>query len=321
MARPEQHNLAGITLTLTSVGLLTAMDSVAKWLVGADYSVMQILALRGWLIAAVMVAMLFLMPRLGGPAALKTARPGGHLLRVAIGFFAPYLFFSALKTMPLADTTVIFFGGATFLMTALSVPLFKERVGIHRWGAVCGGFIGVVIAAQPSGAVFRLDALYALGSGAAYAFYVLSTRWLGSSEGTFRQVFYFNLGLAVIGSTALPFVFVAMPPKDSGILVAMAALAVGGHYCLVRAFNLAPVGLLAPFEYSAMVWAAMYGFVFWGDIPENPVLLGASIVVASGLYLAHRETLAARSRKKDTRETLLVADPVPVVIAVESEDA
>jgi len=313
----EQHNLAGIALVLTGIGALTVMDSVAKWLVGAHYSVMQILAFRGWIIVA---GMLFLVPRLGGLAALKTARPGGHVLRIAVGFFAPYLFFSSLKTMPLADTTVIFFGGATFLMTALSVPLFKERVGAHRWAAICVGFVGVLIAAQPGSSVFQADAFYALGSGAAYALMMLATRWLGPSEGVFRQVFYFNLGLAVIGSASLPLVFVPMPMADFGIVLSMAALAVSGHYCTTKAFGLAPVGLLAPFEYSALVWSAILGYVFWDDIPGHPVLAGAGIIVASGVYLAHRETLAARRKKHAAREAMLVADPVPVVVAIEAEN-
>jgi len=310
--KPEPQNLAGILLILVGIGFLTTMDSVAKWLVGADYSVMQILALRGWIIV---VILLCLLPRLGGLAALKTARPGGHLLRVVVGFFAPYLFFSALKTLPLADTTVVFFGGATFLMTALSVPLFKERVGPHRWGAIAVGFVGVVIAARPDSAVFQLDALYALGAGAAYALMMLATRWLGPTEGIFKQVFYYNLGLAVIGSAALPLVFVAMPLKDQGILLTMALLAVTGHYCLTRAFNIAPVGLLAPFEYSALVWAAVLGYVFWNDVPAPSVLLGAGIIVASGLYLAHREALASRAKKK----ALAIADPLPVIVAVEAD--
>ncbi len=316
--RPEPHNLAGMALILAGVGLLSIMDSVAKRLVGADYSVLQILALRGWIIV---IGMLCLLPRLGGMAALKSARPGGHLLRVGVGFFAPFLFFSALRTMPLADTTVVFFGGATFLMTALSALLFKERVGPHRWAAVGIGFVGVVIAARPGGAVFQTATMYAIGAGASYALMMLATRWLGPSEGVFKQVFYYNLGLAVIGSAALPLLFVAMPVRDSGILLAMAGLAAGGQYCLTRAFNLAPVGLLAPFEYTSLVWAALLGYLFWGDIPENAVWTGAGIIVGSGLYLVHRETLAARAGKKAARQALLAADPVPVIVSVDADNS
>ena len=311
----EHHNLLGVSLLLTGVGFLTVMDSVAKWLVGSDYSVMQIIALRGWIIVVILTLML---PRLGGVAALKTGRPLGHLLRVAVGFFAPFLFFTALKTMPLADTTVIFFGGATFLMTALSVPLFGERVGFHRWGAIAVGFVGVWIAAQPGSAVFQMDALLALGAGAAYALFMLATRWLGTSEGTFRQVYFYNLGVAIIGSAALPFVFVPMTTSDSGILLGMALLAVSGHYCMTRAFNLAPVGLLASFEYSALVWAALLGYVFWQHIPEPHVLTGGGIIIVSGLYLAQREARASRLAKRKAEEIVLAADPVPVVVVVEA---
>ncbi len=316
--KPEYNNLAGIALILAGVGLLSTMDSTAKLLIGANYSVLQILALRGWIIV---FGMMLMLPRLGGFAALKTTRPKAHLLRAAVGFFAPFMFFSSLKTMPLADTTVIFFGGGTFLMTALSVPLFKERVGPHRWAAIGVGFIGVVIAAQPGSAVFQIDSLYGLGAGIAYALMMLITRWMGSAEGVFRQVFYYNLGLAVIGSISLPYVFLAMPVGDVMILLAMAALATAGQYFLTRAFHVAPVSLLAPFEYSALVWAAGLGYLIWGDVPGNPVLLGAAIIVAGGLYLAHRETLAARRHKRAARQALIVADPIPVIVAIDADES
>ena len=303
-------------MILVGIGFLTVMDSVAKWLVGANYSVLQVLALRGWIIV---IGLLVVLPRLGGLTALKTGRPGGHLLRIVVGFFAPYLFFTALKTMPLADATVIFFGAATFLMTALSALLFKERVGWHRWAAIACGFVGVLIATRPDSSVFQTGALYALGSGVTYALLMLATRWLGSSEGVIRQVFYYNLGLAVIGSAALPFVFVPMPVADSGILLVMAALAVGGHFCLTGAFSRAPIGVLAPFEYSALVWSAVLGYIFWDDIPGNHTVYGAAIIVASGLYLVHRETRAARNIKAAAAETVPVADPLPVVMPIEPE--
>lgn len=306
-----QDHLAGIALVLVGVGFLTSMDSVAKWLVGADYSVMQILALRGWIIV---IGLVFLLPRLGGLKVLKTSRPGGHLFRVIAGFMAPYLFFSSLKTLPLADATVIFFGGATFLMTALSVPVFKEPVGPHRWAAIAVGFVGVLIATHPGSAVFQVESLYALGAGASYALMMVATRWLGSSEGVFRQVFYYNLSLAVIGSTALPAVFVSMPMTDTGILFGMAMLAVGGHYCLTRAFNVAPVGLLAPFEYSSLVWSAAIGYLFWDDIPPPPVLLGAAIIVVSGLYLARRESRLGPADSTPKQASVLIAEPVPVPV-------
>jgi len=309
------RNLAGIGYILLGVGFLATMDSVAKALVGAEYSVMQILAIRGWIIVC---AMLLVLPKVGGFAALKTKQPLKHLFRVSIGFGAPYFFFSSLGVLGLADATVVFFGGGTFLMTALSALLFKERVGPHRWGAVAVGFVGVVIAAQPTSGVFQIEALYPIASGACYAGMVLATRWLGPAEGAFRSVFFFNLGVACFASLALPSVFREMPVDDMITILVMASLAVTGHFCITRAFLTTPVGLLAPFEFTALIWAAGFGYFIWSDIPATNVLIGAVIIVSSGIYLIHREALAAR-RQKIAPETLIVTDPLVVAVPIAVE--
>lgn len=299
------RNLAGVGYMLFSMGSFSVMDSVAKALVVADYSVMQILAIRGWIIIAALTLML---PRLGGLGALKTTQPYRHLIRVVVGFGAPYFFFSSLRVLGLADAVVIALGGATFLMTALSVPLFNEKVGRHRWGAVVIGFIGVLIAVQPSRGVFQIEALYGVAAGATYAMLVLATRWLGPGEGTFKPVFYYNLGLAFFASFALPVVYETMPGGDLATLITMGVLAVGGQFGMTRALHIAPVSLLAPFEYSALIWAAALGYLFWGEVPANNVLLGAAIIVSCGLYLVHREALAARAQKRE-QAALVIADP------------
>ncbi len=285
----KNSNITGIGYILGGIGCLAGMDAVAKVLVGADYSVIQILAVRGWIIA---LALILFLPRLGGLMALRTDQPYKHGLRMAVGFTSPFLFFTALKDLGLADVTVIFFGGATFLMTALSALWFKESVGPHRWGAITLGFIGVLIAASPTGGVFQAEALYAFASGATYALMVLMTRWLGPNEGTFRPVFYYNVGMAVAATAALPLAFTPMPPVDSATVALMAVLAIGGHFGVTRAFQTASVSLLAPFEYTALLWAALLGYLFWSEVPTANVLVGAAVIFVSGLYLLRREALA-----------------------------
>ena len=275
---------------VAGVGILVAMDGVAKWLVEGDYSPVQVLAIRGWIIVSMMLAWL---PRVGGLAALRSRHWRGLLLRVALGFCGPFLIFSALRELPLADVTVIFFG-ATFLMTALSVPLFKEHVGIHRWSAIVIGFVGVLVAVRPGGGVFQVGALYVLGACVCYALLMLATRWLSRTESTFMLVFTYNLALATGYSLFLPFVWHPMPVADLGIVAVMAVLAVCGHSCLVRAFTLAPIGAVAPFEYTSVVWAAAIGFIGWGDVLSAHTLTGAAIIVSCGLYLIHRERRARK---------------------------
>ncbi|NQV46643.1 MAG: DMT family transporter [Rhodospirillaceae bacterium] len=315
----ESGNLTGILLISAGVAILTAMDVVAKWLVVADYSVMQIMAIRGWIITALL---LLWMTRNGGINVVKTKRPGAHALRVVIGFAAPYLFFQSLATMPLADVTVIFFGATTFLVTALSAVLLGEKVGIHRWGAVAIGFAGVMVAMRPGSEIFNVQALYALGSGVSYALLMIATRWLGPGEGILRLVFYYNFGMAIFASLFLPAVFKPMPVDHMAMIGLMAALAVSGHLCMTRALTVASIGVLAPFEYSALVWAALLGFLFFGHMPDANVFIGAGIIVACGLYMVHRERLAARRRRLEQPagdHALLLADPMPVVVSVEIE--
>lgn len=278
--------LAGIVLIVAAMAILSAMDAAVKVLVDGGLAILQMLALRSWIVVPFMAAWAVWRGR--GIGALKTARPGLHLLRVVAGTGAPLFFFSALKTLPLAEATTIFFG-TTFIMTGLSVPILKEKVGPHRWAAVAAGFVGVVIAMRPTGAVFDVGALYVLGGSVSYALFVLITRKLGPGEGTVKQVLYFHAWLGIVSTAALPFVHRAMTPTEIGLTALVAALVVAGHLAMTRAFLLAPIGVIAPFEYSALVWAGLLGFAVWGDVPGTHTLLGGAVIVASGLYVIRRE--------------------------------
>jgi len=279
------HNLRAIGLILLGALLLSLMDGAMKHLLDQGYGVMQMMAVRGW----------FMVPMMGlwawkkmPEGSLKTTRPGLHFIRALIGFFAPLFFFTALITMPLADATVIVFG-STFIMTALSVPLFKEYVGPHRWSAVVLGFVGVYIATNPSGDFFNGGAIYAILASLAYALMMLITRGMGTGEGVFKQVFYFTVWATLVATVLSWSAFVAISVVDLGWVFLIGAFSVFGHLCLARAYSLAPVGVVAPFEYSLLVWATLIGFVVWGHIPGLQVIIGAIIIVASGLYLLHRE--------------------------------
>lgn len=281
---------------LAGIAFLSFMDGTVKWLVGAEYSVVQIVAVRGWIIVALLTLW---VPRTGGFRALRMRLPLAHMGRIACGFGAMFCFFSSLKTLPLADATVIFFG-ATFMMTALSAVALGERVGIHRWGAVVIGFAGVYVAARPGGSVIGPGALYAVAASLCYALLMLSGRWLGRTEPVFRMVFYYNVGTAFLASLFLPFGWQPMGDAQMGMIVITAVLGLAGHVFLTRAFITAPVGVIAPFEYSAIIWAALIGFVVWGDVPADHVYLGASIIILSGLYVVRREAMLARRRGPST---------------------
>ena len=305
------NNLQGIVLILLGVLLLSVMDAVIKVLLEDGFSVLQILAVRSWFVVPAMSIWAW---RVSSGSILRTKRPVLHFVRVVLGFFAPFLFFSSLMTLPLADATVIFFG-ATFIMTALSVPLLKEYVGPHRWGAVVVGFLGVVVAADPSGDFFQSGAVLAMLSSLSYALFMLITRWMGPGEGAFKQVLYFHAWVGVVASAFVFADFKPMTIGDLGLVVLVSAIAASGQLCLTRGFSIAPVGVVAPFEYSAMIWASLMGYWLWGDIPGNATIIGAAIIVASGLYLLHRET-RLKGLQGALEADAIEAAPAPMAVPV-----
>ncbi len=293
-APSRDRRLFGIGCMVVGMLGMGGVDAAGKWLVGADYHVLQVLAVRGWFIVA---AFLLWAMATGRLAQLPTRRPGGHFIRLLLAFPGPALMFTALIYMPLADVTVIVFG-STFMTAALSVPLFKEHIGIHRWFAIFMGFAGVVIALRPGAGVFEPAAILALLAGLSFATINLTARWLRETESTLRLVFYVMLGMMLIGSAALPWVWSPMPPEHMAVFAAMGVFTLIGYAGMTQAFVVAPVGAVAPFEYTVLLWAVILGFIIWGDVPDAFVWTGAALIVGSGLYMVHREARAEALAKQ-----------------------
>ncbi len=284
------HNKAIIAMLL-GVLILSVMDAVVKWLVMHDVGVIMMLAIRGWvIITALTIYLLFISNNTNHSACsrLKTDHPWIHLMRAIIGFFAPFLFFTSLEHLPLADATAIFFC-TTFFMTAGSIPILGERVGTYRWLAVIGGFIGVLMITRPGSDVFHPASLLALGAGAAYAFMVLAGRLLSRKDSTFKLVFYFNLSYTIIATALLPFFWKTPEITIVGLIVIVAILATAGHFALTTAFASAPVAIIAPYEYTALVWSILLGYLIWGELPAQLAWAGIGIITVAGLFIVWRE--------------------------------
>ena len=262
-------------------------DVSAKWLVSSDYPVIQVIAIRGWFISVILIAWVLLTKQ---SSSLQTHRPWGHVLRFLVAFLGPVFMFRAMQDMPLADVTVIVFG-STFMTTALSVPLFKENVGVHRWSAVIAGLVGVVIALRPGTGIFDTSAIFALLAGLSFAGINLTARWLRDTENTLQLIFYLMMGMTALSTIMLPGSWVMVAPFDWSIFGAMGVFTILGYICMTRAFMVAPTGLVAPFEYTVLVWAVTFGYLVWGDVPDAFVWTGAAVIVASGIYLVHRESI------------------------------
>jgi drug/metabolite transporter (DMT)-like permease len=290
--------LRGIAFMVFSVALFASMDAMIKR-AAEDYPTGQIVFFRN---ALAFVPVLLFLARAGGLGSLRTTRLGGHLVRGLTGVASMFFFFLALGLLPLADAIALGMSGPIFL-TALSVPLLGEKVGVRRWSAVIVGFIGVLVMVRPGSGVFDPAALTALAGAFFYALAMVAIRRLSRSEPPGAIVFYFTLFAAAVGLLTLPLAWVApgwvapwIAPDTVGWLMLVGIGLIGGtaQLTLTYAFKLAPVAVIAPFEYGALVFGIGYGFVFWSEIPDRFVLLGAAIVVASGLYILYREAQLRR---------------------------
>jgi drug/metabolite transporter (DMT)-like permease len=190
--------------------------------------------------------------------------------------------------LPLADCVVIAFV-SPLLVTALSVPLLGERVGIHRWGAVIFGLFGVMFVIRPGMRIVHWASILPLIAALFYANFQITTRILGRIDDALTSLFYTSVGGLILSSIAVLFVWVSPSLEQWLILVWLGFLGVVGHYFMIKAFELAPVSLLAPFDYTALIWATLLGFVLFGDLPDAWTIMGAIIIISSGLYLIKRE--------------------------------
>jgi drug/metabolite transporter (DMT)-like permease len=296
----QKNNFRGIIFMLFGIIFLSLMDAIAKLIVEADFTVVQLLAVRAWM---VMILLILWMLYKKDFRQLKTKRPTSHIFRSIFGISAALLFFTSLQYIPLADATILFFV-SPFIMTALSIPLFKEKVGLHRWGAILIGFVGVVIVTQPGSGSFQLAALLPLGASFCYVAFILMGRFLGSTETNVSIMFYVTLGTAILSSIALPWVWKPMQMEYLLVIAAMSFFYLGGSYCLLKAFITAEVGAVSQFEYTGILWAIILGYVFWGDVPENIVFIGAAIVMVSGIYMIYRENKLSKETQSNL-DTLL----------------
>ncbi len=282
---PGQSNLNGIILMLTAMAALSAMDAGVKWLVLREVPVLQIIAMRGWLIIGFLLILVFFKY---DPLILRTAKLKQHLLRAALGMVAPVAFFISLRFLPLADATAIFFCGI-FFMTVGSSWFLDEPVGTHRWVAAITGFTGVLLVVQPGTAVFQAASILPILAALAYAMLMLWGRKLSKTESTFNLVFYFNLVFCLLGTAGLPFVWHDIGIEEILVLLLVAVLALSGYFFMTRAFTVASIAVIAPFEYTALVWALILGYAVWGELPNMNSWIGIAIIVSSGLYIMYRE--------------------------------
>lgn len=276
---------------LLCVGVFSLMDAGLKTL-SAHYPPFQVAALRGasslpWLLAWALLST--------GMAPLLRVRWSLHLLRGVLGITMMAAFVYALRTLPLSTAYSIFFV-APLLITALSVPFLGERVGPRRWIAIAIGFAGVLVVLRPTSAGMLTTAgLAVLLAALGYAVSAITVRVLARTDSTQAMVVWLMLLMAVgAGLLAWP-TWTPLRAEHAWIILGIGIAGALGQWAITEAFRLGEASLLAPLEYTALVWGVLLDATLWGVLPDTVTWLGAGIIVASGLYLLRRERVHAEA--------------------------
>lgn len=277
----------GILLMCAGVACLCVNDAIAKALT-ATYSPVQILLLRNVLALPFALAVAL---RMGGRAALLSHRPAAHLLRGVLWLCAAAMFFTSFIYLELAEATALIFAMPVFV-TAVSALVLRETVGWRRWSAVIVGFCGVLVVVRPGAGTFQPASLLPVATAFVYALLMLSARWVDRRESVWTMMLYLVGSGALLSAFVAPFFWVTPRPEDLWLFFGIALFGTVGITLMTQAFRLAPAAVVAPFDYTALVWATLLGWLLWNEIPDSATYLGAAIIIASGIYIVWRERRA-----------------------------
>jgi drug/metabolite transporter (DMT)-like permease len=276
----------GIVYVVASIFVFALTNALIKWLV-ARYSVVEIVVFRS---TFALVPCIYLVATRGGILALRTKRLHQHITRSVLQFVSMICIFTAFGLMPLADAVAITFASPLFL-TMLSIPLLGEQVGIYRWSAVIVGFVGVLTMVQPGPGLLHSGALFPLANALINACVTIAIRRMTLTEASTTLVFYQTLVTGVIALVLVPFFWVTPDLVDLALFSATGLLSGIAQFWWMQGCRYVPAAVAAPFSYTSMIWSLALGYLVWSDVPSAAVLAGATIVIASGLYILYRETI------------------------------
>ncbi|WP_092140560.1 DMT family transporter [Bradyrhizobium sp. NFR13] len=274
--------LAGIGLMLVGICMFSCGDAIGKFLV-STYSVGQLMLLRAC------AALALLAPSIWRHRAdfLQLDRPGLQLIRVVLSTLEVAAFFWAAAYLPLADV-ITYYLACPIFVTAGSAIFLREAVGWRRWTAIFVGFCGVLIALQPSAQTVTWPALIALGGSLSFAALMLITRSLRSAPDVVLATTQF-IGTFTFGAVFTAFGWVTPDLRDLGLFFLAGVVSVCALLCVNRSLKLAPASMVVPYQYSMIIWAVIFGYLVFGEVPSWATLIGAAVIIAAGLYIFLRE--------------------------------
>ena len=281
--KSQSNNFKAIIAMIIAVFSVTLMSVQAK-LIGIDYHPTQITFARG------LVVLIFLAPliyRLGGLNFLKTKKPVLHFFRSIAGLVGNLMFFFAFQRLPVADVTVISQAVPIF-SCILAIIFLNEIIRWRRWTAILIGFLGVIIAINPSGEI-ALASIYALVATLMWSITIVFLRLLGTTEHPVKTVFYFMLISVIMTSFFQPFLW--KQPSFNVILLffGLGTTAFVTQILMTYALQKAPASIVSPFNYTGIIWAIVFDYIIWNTTPVMTTIIGGSIITITGIYIFRRE--------------------------------
>lgn len=285
---PPFNNRLGIIAMLGAVSFFSWMDAVMK-LLAAHYPAVQVAALRG--LSGLPLVCLYVWWR-GEASRVMQVRWPLHLLRGGLGVGMLSLFAYGLQSLPMATAYTLFFI-APILITLLSVPVLKEKVRPAHWWATAAGMVGVLVAMRPDGdALLSWGALAVLAAASCYAVSAIAGRLLTRTDSSASIVFWMTVLVAGGAGALAADGWVPLQAEHGWTIAALAVTGFIGQLCITEAFRHGQAAVVAPFEYAALAWAVGLDWVLWRTLPDAATLVGAAIIVGSGLYLVQQERRA-----------------------------
>jgi S-adenosylmethionine uptake transporter len=273
---------AGMVIMLFGDFLFSLNDALAKWLV-ASFAVGQVLFLRSVGSAIILTPMVLRRPI---HELWRVEQPWVQVMRVVFATMDLSLFYTAVVYLPLADVMTFYMAGPIYV-AAISHFLLGERIGWRRWLAVLIGFVGVVIALRPSTAMLTWPSVYGLLGSLGFAMTLVLNRQLRKTSDATLVTWQAVVAL-VVGAILAISHWKAMTPGELASLLLLGIIASAGHLLIARSLKMAPASVLAPLQYTLLIWAVILGWLFFGDLPDPQTWVGAAIIIGSGLFIFHR---------------------------------
>ena len=283
----QKHQpLKGIFLFITAIFLISIVDTICKFFT-KDLHAIQIV--WGYLIGINVTLWIFFFFK-GEKLSilLLTNKLSLQIIRPAFLICSISSLFLGLTYLPIAEATAIGFVAPLFI-TALSVPILRERVGMHRWSAVIIGFLGVIIIVRPGTEFWHIASIMPLLGAFFFALFQILTRLLSTTENTYTTLFYTGLGGLGWSSLMVPFVWSPMLKIHFFVFFSIGIMGAIAHLCMISAFDRAEASFLAPYNYTKLLWVAVLGYIIFGDKPSLEMWLGAFVIVSAGFYVFSRE--------------------------------